>query len=32
MKAYWIAVYKDIKNPKILKEYGEKATPAYKEI
>ena len=28
MKAYWIAVYKDMKNPENIKKYGEKATPA----
>ena len=28
MKAYWIAVYKDIKNPENIKKYGEKAAPA----
>ena len=28
MKAYWIAVYKDIKNLENIKKYGEKATPA----
>jgi uncharacterized protein (DUF1330 family) len=31
MKAYWIAVYKDIKNPENIKKYGEKATPAIKK-
>ena len=31
MKAYWIAVYKDLKNPDNIKKYGEKATPAIKK-
>ena len=31
MKAYWIAVYRDIKNSENIKEYGEKATPAIKK-
>ena len=31
MKAYWIAVYQDIKNLEIIKKYGEKATPAIKK-
>ena len=31
MKAYWIAVYKDMKNPENIKRYGEKATPAIKK-
>ena len=31
MKAYWIAVYKDMKNPENIKKYGEKATPAIKK-
>ena len=31
MKAYWMAVYKDLKNVKKLKEYAEKATPAIKK-
>ena len=31
MKAYWIAVYRDIKNPENIKKYGEKATPAIKK-
>jgi len=31
MKAYWIAVYKDIKNPENIKKYGEKASPAIKK-
>ena len=31
MKAYWIAVYKDIKNLENIKKYGEKATPAIKK-
>ena len=28
MKAYWIVVYKNIKNIENIKKYGEKATPA----
>ena len=28
MKAYWIAVYKDLKNPENIKKYAEKASPA----
>ena len=28
MKAYWIAIYKDIKDSENLKKYAEKATPA----
>jgi uncharacterized protein (DUF1330 family) len=31
MKAYWIAVYKDIKNPENIKKYGEKASPVIKK-
>ena len=31
MKAYWIAVYKDMKNPENIKKYAEKASPAIKE-
>ena len=31
MKAYWIAIYKDIKNIDNIKKYGEKATPAIKK-
>jgi uncharacterized protein (DUF1330 family) len=31
MKAYWIAVYKEMKNPENIKKYGEKATPAIKK-
>tara|TARA_B110001452_G_C15138844_1_gene396561 strand:- start:497 stop:784 length:288 start_codon:yes stop_codon:yes gene_type:complete len=31
MKAYWIAIYKDLKNPDNIKKYGEKATPAIKK-
>ena len=31
MKAYWIAVYKDINNPENIRRYGEKATPAIKK-
>ena len=31
MKAYWIAVYKDLKNPENIKKYAEKATPAIKK-
>ena len=31
MKAYWIAVYKDLKSPDNIKRYGEKATPAIKK-
>ena len=27
-KAYWIAIYKQIKNPEIIKKYAEKAAPA----
>ena len=30
MKAYWIAVYKDMKNPENIKKYAEKASPAIK--
>ena len=30
MKAYWIAVYKDLKNPENIKKYAEKASPAIK--
>ena len=28
MKAYWIAVYKDLKNPENIKNYALKASPA----
>ena len=28
MKGYWIAVYKDLKNPENIKKYAEKASPA----
>jgi uncharacterized protein (DUF1330 family) len=28
VKAYWIAVYKDLKNPENIKKYAEKASPA----
>ena len=31
MKAYWIAIYKDMKNPENIKKYAEKASPAIKE-
>ena len=31
MKAYWIAVYKDINNPDNIKKYAEKASPAIKK-
>ena len=31
MTAYWIAVYKDIKNPENIIKYGEKASPAIKK-
>ena len=31
MKAYWIAIYKDMKNPKNIKKYAEKAAPAIKK-
>ena len=31
MKAYWIAIYKDLKGLENLKEYAEKATPAIKQ-
>ena len=31
MKAFWIAIYKDIKNLDNIKKYGEKATPAIKK-
>ena len=27
-KAYWMAIYKEIKNPENIKKYAEKATPA----
>ena len=30
MKGYWIAVYKDLKNPENIKKYAEKASPAIK--
>tara|TARA_Y100001970_G_scaffold279462_1_gene386869 strand:+ start:473 stop:760 length:288 start_codon:yes stop_codon:yes gene_type:complete len=32
MKAYWIAVYKDLKNIENLKGYAEKASPAIKKF
>ena len=28
MKGYWIAIYKDLKNPENIKKYAEKASPA----
>ena len=31
MKGYWIAIYKNLKNPKNMKKYAEKATPAIKK-
>ena len=31
MKAYWIAIYKDMKNPENIKKYAEKASPAIKK-
>ena len=31
MKAYWIAIYKDLKNPDNIKMYAEKASPAIKK-
>ena len=31
MKAYWIATYKDLKNPENIKKYAEKASPAIKK-
>ena len=31
MRAYWIAIYKDLKNPENIKKYAEKATPAIKK-
>ena len=31
MKAYWIAIYKDLKNNENIKKYAEKATPAIKK-
>ena len=31
MKAYWIAVYKDMKNPENIKKYAQKASPAIKK-
>ena len=30
MKGYWIAIYKDLKNPENIKKYAEKASPAIK--
>ena len=30
-KAYWMAIYKEIKNPENIKKYAEKATPAIKK-
>ena len=32
MKGYWIAVYKDLKNPENIKKYAEKASPAIKKF
>lgn len=31
MKAYWIAVYKDLENLENIKKYAEKASPAIKK-
>jgi uncharacterized protein (DUF1330 family) len=31
MRAYWIAIYKDMKNPENIKRYAEKALPAIKK-
>ena len=31
MKAYWIATYKDLKNPENIKKYAEKASPIIKK-
>jgi len=31
MKAYWIATYKDMKNPENIKRYAEKASPIIKK-
>jgi uncharacterized protein (DUF1330 family) len=31
VKGYWIAIYKNLKNPKNMKKYAEKATPAIKK-
>jgi uncharacterized protein (DUF1330 family) len=31
MKAYWIATYKDMKNPEKIKRYAEKASPVIKK-
>ncbi len=31
MKAYWIAVYKDLENMENVKKYAEKASPAIKK-
>ena len=31
MKAYWIAVYKDLKDMESIKKYAEKALPAIKK-
>ena len=31
-KGYWLAVYKDLKNPENIKKYAEKATPAIKKF
>tara|TARA_B110001450_G_C17558399_1_gene455681 strand:+ start:656 stop:943 length:288 start_codon:yes stop_codon:yes gene_type:complete len=31
MKAYWVAIYKDLKNLENIKKYAEKATPAIKK-
>jgi uncharacterized protein (DUF1330 family) len=31
MKAYWIAVYKDLENIENIKKYAEKASPAIKK-
>jgi uncharacterized protein (DUF1330 family) len=30
-KVYWIAIYKDLKNPENIKKYAEKASPAIKK-
>ena len=32
MKAYWIAVYKDLENIESIKKYAEKASPAIKKF
>ena len=31
MRAYWIATYKDMKNPENIKRYAEKASPIIKK-